>query len=276
MSRCSRSVLITACLTVLLAGAVAAQVHTLPVTPNASFLHKDPFDSPADALPIPLAGLGLTPGSIVKLQSSGDWDNGPGLDVHFHFAAVFSASPTLLAGTERYRVPDALGVGIDQNMGVTCPNADSMDTPQDFRIDTTGVVVTIPLGATHLFVMPLDCYSVDNNDPDGDCALKITVIALAGVGRGVAQDAPMAYPNPFRSGTTVRLTLPAAGPVQLAVHDLAGRKVRTLGSGEWAAGAHEVRWDGLDESGAPVARGAYFVRLEDSLGARTVRVSAIR
>lgn len=276
MSRCSRIVVAVACLTALLAGAAAAQVHTVPITPNASFLHKDPFDSPADAVPIPLAGLGLTPGSIVKLQSSGDWDNGPGADVHFHFAAVFSASSTLLPATERYRVPDALGVGIDQNMGVTCPSADSMDTPQDFRIDTTGVVVTIPLGATHLFVMPLDCYSVDNTDPDGDCALTITVIALAGVRGGVADAAPLAYPNPFRGGTSIRFALPQPGPLRLAVHDVTGRRVRTLASGEWAAGSHEVRWDGLDSHGAPVARGTYFVRLEDALGARTLRVSAIR
>lgn len=276
MSRCSRIALVTACLTVQLAGAAAAQVITVPVVANASFLHADPTDVPADAIPIPLAGLGLTPGSVVKLQSSGDWDNGPGADIHFWQAGVFSGSSTLLARTERYRVPDALSVGININLGVTCPYADSMDTPQDFRIDTTGVVVTIPLGATHLFVMPLDCYSVDNTDPDGDCALKITVIALAGVESGLAQGAPTAYPNPFRSGTTVRFTLPGAGPVRLAVHDLAGRRLRTLASGEWAAGAHEVRWDGLDERGAPVARGTYFVRLEDPLGARTVRVSAIR
>lgn len=276
MFRLSRLVLTSACLSVLLAGAAAAQVHTVPVAPNASFLHKDPIDSPADAVPIPLAGLGLTPGSIVKLQSVGDWDNGPGADVHFHFAAVFSASPTLLPATERYRVPDALGVGINQNMGVTCPSADSMDTPQDFRIDTTGVTVTIPLGATHLFVMPLDCYSVDNTDPDGDCALKITVIALAGVGGGTASGAPLAYPNPFRSGTSIRFALPQSGPLRLAVHDVTGRRVRTLAAGEWAAGAHEMRWDGLDERGAPVSRGTYFVRLEDALGARTVRVSAVR
>lgn len=276
MSRCSLAVVASACLVALLAGAAAAQVITVPVAPNVSFLHTDPTDFPADATPISLAGLGLTPGSVIKLQSVGDWDNGPGGDIHFWQAGVFSGSSTLLPGTERYRVPDALGVGININLGVTCPYADSMDTPQDFRIDTTGVVLTIPLGATHLFVMPLDCFSMDNTDPDGDCGLKITVIALADVRGGVAGAAPLAYPNPFRGGTSVRFALAQPGPLRLAVHDVTGRRVRTLASGEWAAGSHEVRWDGLDSRGAPVARGAYFVRLEDALGTRTLRVSAIR
>lgn len=276
MIRGSRIVFASACFAALLAVPASAQVITVPVPPAVSFLHVDPTDFPPNAAPIDLASLGLTPGSVIRLQAAGDWDNGPGGDVHPHQVAVFSASATLLPGSERYRVPDAIDIGIRNFDGVTCPNADSMDIVQDFRLDTAGVVVTIPVGATHLFTMPLDCFSMDNSDPDGDCALRITVISLAGVEAGPASRAPMAFPNPFAAATAIRFDLAATGPVRVAVHDVTGRRVRTLASGTFSPGAHEVRWDGLDDARRPAPNGTYFVRLEDGLGARTVRVSALR
>ncbi len=70
------------------------------------------------------------------------------------------------------------------------------------------------------------------------------------------------YPNPFNPRTSVRFELPAAGRVDLRIYDPAGRLVRALVADEERdAGAHEIGWDGTDESGAPVAAGIYFVRL---------------
>jgi hypothetical protein len=68
-------------------------------------------------------------------------------------------------------------------------------------------------------------------------------------------------PNPFGGATTIRFALPAAGPVDLAVYDLAGRLVRRLARGEHAAGEHFVTWNGADEGGRRVAAGVYFYRL---------------
>lgn len=68
-------------------------------------------------------------------------------------------------------------------------------------------------------------------------------------------------PNPFGGATTIRFALPAAGPVDLAVYDLAGRLVRRLARGEHAAGEHFVTWNGADEGGRHVAAGVYFYRL---------------
>ena len=69
------------------------------------------------------------------------------------------------------------------------------------------------------------------------------------------------WPNPFNSVTTIEWTLPTAGTLDLMIYDILGRPVRTLACGPHAAGAHRVTWDGLDESGAPVASGVYFCRL---------------
>jgi len=70
------------------------------------------------------------------------------------------------------------------------------------------------------------------------------------------------HPNPFNPSTTIRFRLSEPGWVGLSIHDLAGRRVRTLRDGfEPGAGEHSVRWDGLDESGRPAASGIYLYSL---------------
>ena len=69
-------------------------------------------------------------------------------------------------------------------------------------------------------------------------------------------------PNPFATETTVSFALPERGHVELAVYDVAGRRVATIFSGEKGAGAHDVQWNGRDERGRLVSAGVYFCRIE--------------
>jgi hypothetical protein len=70
-------------------------------------------------------------------------------------------------------------------------------------------------------------------------------------------------PNPFNPTTVIRYSVGQDGvPVKLVVYDVAGRRVATLKDGVSNAGQHAARWDGRDSSGAPVASGVYFARLE--------------
>jgi hypothetical protein len=69
-------------------------------------------------------------------------------------------------------------------------------------------------------------------------------------------------PNPFAGETTVSFTLPERGEVELAVYDVAGRRVATLFSGEQGAGDHSVEWNGVGDNGERVGAGVYFVRIE--------------
>ena len=69
------------------------------------------------------------------------------------------------------------------------------------------------------------------------------------------------HPNPFNPRTTIRYTVPAAGPVEVAVFDLAGRRVTTLWSGHREAGPHELVWEGRDAASGPAAAGVYLVRV---------------
>jgi hypothetical protein len=64
-----------------------------------------------------------------------------------------------------------------------------------------------------------------------------------------------AYPNPFNPATTVSFSLPEAGTVSVSIYDVAGRLVRTLAAGNYAAGIHPLRFDaGALPSGVYVAR----------------------
>ena len=63
---------------------------------------------------------------------------------------------------------------------------------------------------------------------------------------------------------------------QLAVYDQAGRRLRTLAVGPWAAGEHAVRWDGRDQRGRTVAAGAYLAVLDADGGRQVVKMSLIK
>jgi hypothetical protein len=82
-------------------------------------------------------------------------------------------------------------------------------------------------------------------------------------------------PNPSGFTTTVTYAVPRESRVRLAVHDVAGRKVRVLTDGSMSAGSHEAAWDGRAQDGRPVPAGVYFVRMtagDLSLTRRIVRV----
>jgi hypothetical protein len=75
----------------------------------------------------------------------------------------------------------------------------------------------------------------------------------------------LAEPNPFlrdHPHATFRFSLEQRAQVNLRLFDAQGRLVRSLFSGEAAAGPHAVRWDGRNDRGQEVAAGTFFYRLE--------------
>jgi flagellar hook assembly protein FlgD len=83
-------------------------------------------------------------------------------------------------------------------------------------------------------------------------------------------------PNPLVHRSTFAFELPRAETVNLAIHDLSGRRVRVLEKGALAAGRHQRVWDATDESGRRVAAGMYFVRLESESGHARTSVLVMR
>jgi len=101
----------------------------------------------------------------------------------------------------------------------------------------------------------------DPGDPRSTPALAVTP------GRGVREGLDPVRPNPFRSGTEVAFTLPAATQVSLGIYDLMGREVRAMARGErLAPGAHRMTWDGRRNDGGEAPAGVYFVRLRTATG----------
>lgn len=99
---------------------------------------------------------------------------------------------------------------------------------------------------------------------DFSVSLETNVFEEAG-GDGLLPSVPVwNYPNPFNPTTIVNYQVSHAGAVRLTVHDVLGRRVATLVSGEVEPGNHQVEWNGRDEDGSPVASGVYFARLESA------------
>ena len=60
------------------------------------------------------------------------------------------------------------------------------------------------------------------------------------------------------------------------MYDLLGQEVATLVEGYQEEGSHQVRWDGLDREGRPVASGTYLCRLHAEGLAETKSMTLLR
>lgn len=83
-------------------------------------------------------------------------------------------------------------------------------------------------------------------------------------------------PNPFNPAVTVAFDVARAQSMRLTVHDVRGRLVARLASGEFAPGRHEVTWRGVDTAGQPAPSGIYLVRLTGTDAPQTRRVTLVR
>ena len=69
------------------------------------------------------------------------------------------------------------------------------------------------------------------------------------------------YPNPFNPETVIRYSLDQHSPVDLAIYNVLGQRVRTLVEADQQSGRYEVVWDGLDDAGRSAASGVYVYQL---------------
>lgn len=104
---------------------------------------------------------------------------------------------------------------------------------------------------------------------------NITAVQAAAVPRAAGKLAQNA-PNPFNPRTTIRFTLPAAGPTTLTVYDVQGRRVTTLVNQTLEAGDHSMVWEGRDGAGHHLASGVYFYRLESGGFIATKRMTLLQ
>ena len=84
------------------------------------------------------------------------------------------------------------------------------------------------------------------------------------------------FPNPFNPQTTLYFDVGRWQSVQLDVYDVGGRHVRELADGSYAAGRHQVVWDGTDEEGLHVGTGTYLLLLRSEEGEERAKVMLLK
>lgn len=156
-----------------LSAADPALPSTFSVDPKRTYLRTN-GDAALEALKIDLGALGMAGGSTVRLERLGAYDCGsPCVDDRVGMIAVFSAGDVLLAPDEPHRVPGAIDAGADVVTASTWSGGLPTDIAEDFAIaDTT---IGVPDGATHLLVGTADSLYLDNTDPNGDFAVRISL-----------------------------------------------------------------------------------------------------
>ena len=84
------------------------------------------------------------------------------------------------------------------------------------------------------------------------------------------------FPNPFRTVTQMRFTLPQRSHLKLMVLDVTGRQIATLAVGAWDAGSHTVSWSGRTDADEKAPSGVYFVRMTAGLMSGEQRFMSLR
>jgi len=79
-----------------------------------------------------------------------------------------------------------------------------------------------------------------------------------------------------RDRMVLEITLPERQIANVAIHDLLGRRVRTLASERLAAGPTRVEWNGLDAEARRCASGVYFATVTTPGGRRSARLFLVR
>jgi hypothetical protein len=168
---------------------------TMHVDPRDAYLHVSAADPAFDVIPVSLASRQISPGDVVAVKRVGDFvDTNGGPDTSTEMCGIFSASDALDVKSALDRVTDALDP-IDGSECVTAPTSsgsEPTDVPEDFLISAQGAGqpmiehVTVPTGATHIFIaVPDEAYG-DNSDPDADLGVVVipepgaTVLLAAG------------------------------------------------------------------------------------------------
>jgi hypothetical protein len=100
-------------------------------------------------------------------------------------------------------------------------------------------------------------------------ATAVDPAVAAWAGPGVLEPIPIA---PAGQPVHIAFRTEHPGAVQIGVYDVRGRRVRSLAHVNAMPGRHTIEWNRVDDRGAEVVRGIYFVRLESAAGSDVRKV----
>ena len=142
-----------------------------------------------------------------------------------------------------------------------------------FELAMTPLITTLrgPTSTGQLETVAADLAARDGSVITPMGALPSVVLEPGATTDGDALALSPARPNPFNGSTTFVVRLPASAPVDLAIHDIAGRRITTLAHAVYGPGEHSFSWDG-----AGAHDGLYFVRLTVNGQVLSTRVAMLR
>lgn len=70
------------------------------------------------------------------------------------------------------------------------------------------------------------------------------------------------FPNPFNPNTLLRYDLVESGMVNITIHDMIGRKIKTLVNSSQSAGYKTIQWNATNDKNEPVAAGLYLYTIQ--------------
>jgi hypothetical protein len=84
------------------------------------------------------------------------------------------------------------------------------------------------------------------------------------------------YPNPFNGSTKIPLVLLHPSNVKVEIYNIRGQLVKTLLDKNLAVGLNELIWKGKDNSGKPVASGAYYCMININTDTASQKILYLR
>ena len=184
--------------------------------------------------------------------------------------AVTSSNTPISATTS---LPVSLTTGINCPVGASCSigvgnPCCGPDVNRGMTLSLYGTltltVPTLPAGATFVHFIG-----------SGGHDYGVATAAVGGTGLSVEGLSP-ARPNPTLNSSRLELTLARARSVDVAVFDIAGRRVATLARGTMGPGTHGIVWDGRDDRGSNARSGMYVVRAMGEGLAATRRIVRLK
>jgi len=163
-----------------------------------------------------------------------------------------------------------------------CDDPDYLEEPDAYNLDYVGFF-SVREGTSYQFkistqINGVTYWSSVMSRSSGHCDHNPPIPREEASPRSAQVAAPFvrAYPNPFNPTTMVSFNVPATADVELRIYGADGGYVKTLASGAFAAGVHNVAWDGTNERGEKVSSGIYFAKFEYGEGSLTSKLILLR
>ncbi len=145
------------------------------------------------------------------------------------------------------------------------------------------LVKTLHKYSTYDFSLNI-CEPENNSNYDGNRILGLkfktssTATAVQQNDLPVIQDfcVDAAYPNPFNNHVRLTMHLDQPSMVSAVVHNIRGRKIKTLMNQSVSAGEHVLSWDGTNYTGNAVPSGTYLINIKKGHSTIVQSVSLVK